>query len=195
MFDLATLPQPNRSNMALLVSVPFDWRLVTPAAPSAYPWTDYSDPYIDPASYVDQLATYALALEDTLNTAVILSLFTNRRAGRDDKLPLGQTDRQGWVGEEFTSSGFDARADEWGSALWLLNGKATGDVLEHARFAAQEALAWLVRDEIVSRIVVTAEWVGERRDRLAVRPQLYKPDQVRPVYDVLWGTSIRRWAA
>jgi phage gp46-like protein len=195
MFDLATQPQPNRANVAVLAGVPFDWRLLAPAPARAYPWTDYSDPYTGPASYAQMLETYALAMEDTLATAVVLSLFTDRRASRDDALPTNQTDRRGWVGEEFVAADFDTRPDNWGSALWLLPGKATLDVLEQARFAAQEALAWLVRDGIASRVEVTAEWVGERGDRLAVRPTIYQPNQTQPVYDVLWGTSIRRWAS
>lgn len=193
MFDLATLPQPNRTDAAVLVGVPFDWRLTKPAAPSDYRFTDYSNHYEPAASYTEALATYALALENTLNTAVILSLFTDRRAGRDDRLPFNATDRRGWLGEEFV--GGDTGDDPWGSSLWLLPGKATDDVLEHARFAAREALAWLLRDGIVSRIEVEAQWVGERADRLAVRPTLYKPGQLQPVYDVLWGTSVRRWSA
>ena len=133
-----------------------------------------------------------MALEDTLNTAIILSLFTDRRAGRDDRLPLNDTDRRGWLGDEFMGSD---QADAWGSALWIWAvGKTTDQTLEGARFAAEESLAWLIRDGIAERVEVTASWVGERRDRLAVRPVIYKPGQVAPVYDVLWGTSIRRFA-
>jgi phage gp46-like protein len=191
MFDIATRPQPS-SDAAAVFGVPFDLRLVLPLAPSAYPYTDYNNATGAPQAGVEVLATYAVELEDTLQTAVILSLFTDRRAGRDDKLPLHQTDRRGWVGDEFMAD----EGDAWGSALWLVySGKSTADVLERARFAAQEALAWLVRDGIASRVDVTAEWVGARGDRLAVRPSIYKPDQVRPVYDVLWGTTITRGAA
>lgn len=194
MFDLATRPQPALTASAVL-SVPFDWRLTAPTPPAALPYTDYSDPAAGPTPSTEVLATYALELEDTLQTAVVLSLFTDRRAGRDDVLPWNQTDRRGWVGDEFVGTGFDAGSDEWGSALWLLYiGKASGDVLPRAQLAATEALAWMVRDGIASRVDVTALWTGARGDRLAVRPTIYKPDQVQPVYDVLWGTSIRRWA-
>lgn len=196
MFDLATRPQP-AADAAALVGVPFDLRLAPPTRVAAYPWTDYLSPTGAPQPGVDMLATYALELEDTLSTAVIVSLFTDRRATRDDTLPLNVTDRRGWVGEEFMGeewAGADAQA--WGSALWLcMTGKATTDVLERARFAAQEALAWLVRDGIAARVDVATEWVGERQDRLAVRATIYRPAEVRPVYDVLWGTSIRRWAS
>ena len=35
--------------------------------------------------------------------------------------------------------------------------------------------------------------VDPAQERLALRPQIYKPRQSKPVYDVLWGTSILRW--
>ncbi len=192
MFDLATRPQPNAASAAAAFGMPFDLRLVVPTARRRYPWTDYLHASGAPQPGVDLLSMYSVDLEDTLATAVILSLFTDRRAGRDDPLPARETNRRGWVGEEFMG---DAQAEGWGSGLWLCAaGKSVVDVLERARFAAHEALAWLVRDGIASHITVTAEWVGERRDRLAVRPQIYQPGQVQPVYDVLWGTSIRRAA-
>lgn len=192
MFDLATQPQPSPMAGAAL-ALPFDWRLTVPAAAASYPYTDYNCPSGEPQSAAQPLATYALALEDGLQTAIILSLFTDARADRDAKLPLQQTDRRGWVGDEFMTATQGARAEAWGSALWLIYiSKVTPDVLERARFAAQEALAWLVRDGIASRVVVTAQWAGPALDRLALRCAIYKPDQLEPVYDVLWGTSLRR---
>lgn len=191
MTDLAIRPQPATADAAAVFGVPFDLRLAMPAEARAFPWTDYFTATGSPQPQVDQLQVYSVELEDTLNTAVIVSLFTDRRANRDDVLPLNQASRRGWLGDEL---GGDV-PDPWGSALWLvLVGKADDTALERARFAAQEALAWLIRDGIASRIDVTAEWVGERRDRLAVRPVIYKPGQVAPVYDVLWATSLRRWA-
>ena len=195
MFDLATRPQPHSADPASVFGVPFDLRLVSPAPAQAYPWKDFAQPNGVPVVYGDVLATYALELEDTLQTAIILSLFTNRRATDDDVLPLNQTDRQGWVGEEFTSDDFEARPDAWGSRLWLVyTSKRVDEVLETARFATQEALDWLVRDDIADRVTVAALWVGERGDRLAVRPTIYQARQTRPVYDVLWGTSIQKLA-
>lgn len=192
MFDVATRPQPARNASAVL-GLPFDWRLTAPAPAAAYPWTDYTGPTGVPQVYVDVLATYALELEDTLSTAVIISLFTDRRAGRDDVLPLNQTDRRGWVGDEFMADDFDTRVDPWGSILWLCYyTKTTVDVLERSRFGAQEALAWMVRAEMASRIEVTTQWAGALNDRLAVRPRIFQPGQAEPVYDVLWGTSLRR---
>lgn len=194
MFDVATRPQPNTVDAASVFGMPFDWRLVTPGPAVSYPWKDFVQPNGVPVVYADVLATYSVELEDSLQTAVILSLFTDRRAGLDDKLPQGETDRRGWVGDEFTTDDFDSRPDPWGSLLWTCyGGKSSQELLERARFAATEALDWMVRDGIASRVSVVAQWVGERQDRLAVRPSIYKLGQVAPVYDVLWGTSVKRF--
>lgn len=192
MFDLATRPQPVQT-AAALVAAPFDWRLCVPTSASAYPYTDVLQPSGVFVPGIDMLASYSLALEDTLQTAIILSLFSDRRAGPDDTLPMHDTERRGWVGDEYMASDFDDRLDAWGSKLWLVYfGKVTQPKLEAARFAADEALQWLVRDGIASRIVVQSSWEGERADRLAVRPTIYQAERSQPVYDVLWGTSIRR---
>jgi phage gp46-like protein len=202
MFDLATRAQPASSGAVMLAGVPFDLRLAPPTAPRAHPYTSFVTDTAVPAPGTEMLAVYALALEGGLATAVILSLFTDARAGVDDVLPLGTADRRGWAGDEFmpASDGGLAAAgsDAWGSRLWLLYAtKATDDVPARARFAAQQALAWLLRDGIAGRVDVAAQWVATaagRRERLAIRPTIWQPDQVRPVYDVLWGTGIDRWA-
>lgn len=132
----------------------------------------------------------ALALEETLQTAIVISLFTDARAGQDDQLPRGQTDKRGWCGEEFIAPD----AAPWGSKLWLLPAKAMPDVLERARFAAQEALAWLITAGLAQRVSVEVEWHGNSaaNQRLALRVAIYRGEQIKPVYDVLWGTSIAR---
>jgi len=53
---------------------------------------------------------------DPLARAVIISLFTWRRANPDDVLPAGD-DRQGWFGDTFA----EVRGDRIGSRLWLLS--------------------------------------------------------------------------
>lgn len=194
MFDVATRPQPAPTASAV-IGVPFDWRLTAPGAAESFPFTDYTSG-ARVALEAQALQVFALELEDTLATAVILSLFSDRRAGPDDELPLHQQNRRGWVGDEFMAEDFDPRVDSLGSLLWLCYvTKTVTDVRERARFAVQEALAWMLRDGIASRIDVTTEWAGPRLDRLAVRPTIYKPGQVAPVYDVLWATSLRKGGA
>jgi phage gp46-like protein len=202
MFDLATRPQQPQAAAALLAGVPFDLRLAPPSAPEAYPYTSLINPTGSPQPGTEALATYALALESGLATAVLISLFTDGRALPDDELPLGQTERRGWVGDEFMGAADTEAApqsnDGWGSLLWLvLTGKAAPDVPERARFYASQALAWMVRDGVVGRVDVVAQWVPTKagaRDRLALRVTLWEPGEARPVYDVLWGTGLQRWS-
>ncbi len=204
MFDTATRYAP-RSPQNAGFAIPFDWVLGTgagtgtgsSAALQNLPFHDYSNPCasINPVHGIEALATYALGLEDTLQTAVLLSLFTDKRAGADDALPRGQTDRRGWCGEEFVAKRSQTQntQNEWGSHLWLLYvGKVNLSVLERARFAAQESLAWFVRDGIASRVNAVAQWAGPNNDRLAIRPQIYQANNTKPIYDVLWGTSLMR---
>lgn len=97
-----------------------------------------------------------LAEDDGLETAVVLSLFTDRRAEDGDPLPGNAEDRRGWWGDSFPS----APGDRIGSRLWLLNReKQIPVVLTRAREYALEALQWLVDDGVARAINVTAEIV------------------------------------
>lgn len=104
------------------------------------------------------LEGFDLSTEEGLKTAVIISLFSDRRAEADDVLPTGVTDRRGWWGDSFA----DFDGDQIGSRLWLLlPSKRQSAQLERAVEFAQEALAWLVQDEVASTVSVTAEWMGD----------------------------------
>jgi phage gp46-like protein len=188
MLDIATRPSPSTGQAA--IGLPFDWQLVPPTQAVDHPWHACAVSTGVPEHYVDVLAVYAISLEDTLHTAITLSLFTDRRARDDEALPYGALDRRGWVGAEFLGD----VTDWWGSAFWLLYvSKSDIDILERARFAAQEALAWLVSTGVASRVEVEALWVAD--DRLAIRPRIFQGSLASPVYDVLWGTTIRRGGA
>lgn len=92
--------------------------------------------------------------EGGLRTAVILSLFTDRRARADDDLPEAGADRRGWWADAL-AEGEDGPI---GSRLWLLEReKQLPSVVARAREYAEEALAWLVRDRIASAVAVEAE--------------------------------------
>lgn len=109
-----------------------------------------------------QLVDGDLAAEDGLRTAVILSLFTDRRARPDDILPEADADRRGWWGDVAAAS----PDDQIGSRLWLLSReKRRPEVVARAREYAEEALAWLVRDSVARSVKVEAEitpqgWLG-----------------------------------
>jgi len=91
-----------------------------------------------------------LQLDLGLETAVLSSLYTDRRALDSDEIPvLG--DPRGYWG--------DTPTDRWGSRLWLLDrSKRIQDTLTLAQQYAQEALAWLLSDGIAAMVSVGAEW-------------------------------------
>ena len=120
-----------------------------------------------------------LATDDGLETAVIVSLFTDRRAEADDALPGalpsgGDTDRRGWWADAYVLRQGDA-PESMGSRLWLLGReKALAKVLEQAREYAEEALAWMVDDGVAAQVQAVAERQG---DRLALGVTIQRPRQ------------------
>lgn len=102
-----------------------------------------------------------LASGSDLETAVLLSLFTDREALPDDVVPDGTGDRRGWWGGEI------------GSRLWLLErAKQTPETLARARDYAAEALQWLIDDGVVAAFDIQAEWSAP--GRLGMRVVAYK---------------------
>ena len=103
--------------------------------------------------------------EATLARAVIISLFTWRRARPDDELPDGES-RMGWFGDSFA----EVNGDRIGSRLWLLaRRKLVPRTINEAREMAEEALAWLIEDGVATRVEVIAERMGLSGLALSVR--------------------------
>lgn len=98
-----------------------------------------------------------VAADDGLRTAVLMSLFTDRRAEDDDPTPAedreGEGDRRGWWADEFNQ----VDGDRMGARLWLLDrSKRTEDVPRRAEELVREALAWMLEDRVTNRIDVVA---------------------------------------
>lgn len=113
--------------------------------------------------YNETLRTFDVALDgaapnlgfktdETLRTAVVLSLFTDRRA-RSEDAPAGE--RLGW----WADSTLRTTNDGLGSRLWLLQ-RATQipDVLIRARDYAKEALQWMIDDGVVASVDVVTQF-------------------------------------
>lgn len=128
-----------------------------------------------------------IATDDGLATAVLCSLFFDRRC-EIDELPPGQTDRRGWWGDEFNPDGDDGI----GSKLWLLaREKPTPSILARAETYAEESLSWMIQDQVAASVTVSAEFgkLG-RLDGLALflSVVIVRPDGTKaPLkYGVLW---------
>lgn len=109
----------------------------------------------------------ALARDNSLGTAVIVSLLTDRRAEADDVLPDSDNiqtplpaDRRGWAGDALNTRRI-------GSRLWLLTReKQTEETRARAIEYAREALQWLVEEGHARSVHVDAEWRAGARGRL-----------------------------
>lgn len=113
-----------------------------------------------------------LARDEDLKTAVLISLFSDRRALIDDVLPdgisiwrgsdgdavPGLSGRRGWWADPTLPALPTGQADWIGSRLWLLSReKWTPAVAERVRFYAEEALTWLLEDGVATALAVEVE--------------------------------------
>lgn len=127
---------------------------------------------------LDQLG---LVEDDGLETALLISLFTDRYANADDVLPDGGNDRRGWWADEFNV----VQQDLIGSRLWLiLREKQLGRVLVRAREYAKEALQWLIDDGVAESVDVVA--TNPRMGILALFVAVYRP--LQPVAEYRFET-------
>lgn len=116
-----------------------------------------------------------------LETAVLISFFTNRRVGADE-VPPG-VDRGGWWGDAFPDDDFPDD-EPIGSRLWLLeaHGRSAPDILVRARAYAIEALEWMITDGIATAVDATATHRADGGIRITVAITL--PDGTRRTYEV-----------
>lgn len=127
-----------------------------------------------------------LAQDGGLETAVFLSLFTNRRAADGDVLPDAGNDRKGWWADAVPV----VEGDQVGSRLWLLaRSKETQDVVDRAREYAIEALQWLLDDRVAARVDVTSEIVGKGMLRLTITTTRPSVDPTTYRFNYAWQTQ------
>lgn len=125
-----------------------------------------------------------LLLDVGLQTSILISLFSDRRARADDVLPGEDGDRRGWWGDAYPQ----IEGDQIGSRLWLLSReKEIPETLRRAKEYADEALAWLVIDGIAARVEVATS--VPRRGVLGLAVAVYKLDGniENFQYEFLWG--------
>lgn len=124
--------------------------------------------------------------DDGLETSVLLSLFTDRRAEPDDVIPDGTTNRRGNWADAVTGQ-------PMGSRLWLLSREKSVDaVLPRAEAYARESLDWMREDGVADRIDVVAQRVAGGaapiRDRLELVIDIWRNGAtlLSGRYGILW---------
>lgn len=115
-----------------------------------------------------------------LRTAVIISLFTDRRAQPDWVPPdRNSDDPRGWYWDTF--------GIPIGSRLWQLRRRKIANrnaLLLEARDMIQEALQWMQDQQIVSAIAINVQSAGTL---LAFNVQLSQPTGPLPLIRLLWN--------
>lgn len=120
---------------------------------------------------VNGVESSSLTQDDALARAVIISLFTWRRANPED-LTDGQ--KMGYWGDTAEPLVLN---DRIGSRLWLLaREKILPSTINRAREYATEALQWLIDDGVASRVEVDVERFGI--DGLALTGRIYRESGV-----------------
>ena len=130
-----------------------------------------------------------LAREVSLRTAVLLSLFSDRRASADELAVFGGDDARGWWADAIA----EVEGDEFGSKLWLLaRAKVLPETLNRAREYTRQALGWLVEDGVAAAVAVEAAWLSDLvesapRGFLALGIEIERPTDVPQRYAILWA--------
>lgn len=128
-----------------------------------------------------------LAIDDGLETAVILSLFLDAPATDDELAAAGLTREQnrGWWANDLA----EVDGDIWGSKLWLLTrSKRTSETLARANDYAAAAVAHFMRDGLAMKIPIVASWYGST-GVLVLDTQMYRPGDLRPRWRRLWNAQ------
>jgi phage gp46-like protein len=139
--------------------------MVQPVDPSkTYPsllWDtqfQYGDDFSFGADWVVDEARKDLQSNSSLHTAIILSLFTDRRAPADVALPYDDDDRRGWWGDSVDVRRTDGE-QELGSFIWLYERSRLDDeVAEQIRMEAERCLQHLKASGVAARIDVSMDY-------------------------------------
>jgi len=123
-----------------------------------------------------------------LESAVRISLFTDRKANDDDELlDPDFPDKQGWWGDLVSP---EVENDKIGSRLWLLKrAKTDEETLTRAKEYAEESLVWMIEDNVASNIIVEAERNEHSKNAwLVLKIQILKTDGevLNLRYEVQW---------
>jgi phage gp46-like protein len=118
---------------------------------------------------------------ELLNTAVMISLFTHRRADDDDVLPTSNPNRGGWWGDVYA----EVDGDKIGSRLWTLSRSTLSQsTLNLAREYALESLQWMVDDGIAAS--VNASTFSPGQEILVIEVDITKPTKPATRWTGIW---------
>lgn len=124
--------------------------------------------------------------DDGLETAVLISLFSDARATEDMIEAIDRDgDLRGWWADL-------EGADRTGSKLWTIRrAKQLQSVLARARGYASESLQWLIDDRVADRVDVETSYPSRGWMRLDI--SIYRPGSSNPVsyrFNYEWAAQL-----
>jgi phage gp46-like protein len=139
----------------------------------------------DPASCTGDFAMLGSGLElgNELQSAVLISLFTDRVADSDDVLPPGQaTDPRGWWADTY-------EGDQIGSKMWQVFWRqTTQDTLNWVTDTANKALQWMIDDGVAAAVTVTPQFLG--KGRIGMTVVITEPNGKRSPFTCAWAQEV-----
>lgn len=112
-----------------------------------------------------------LQMENDLETAILISLFTDQRVGRE----------RGFWGNSLDG-------DNWGSKIWTLTReKLTEETRSKFQEYARESLQWLLDDKVAKSIKLQSEIV--KPESIHLKVEIIRPDgsTVGFRFNTIWG--------
>lgn len=120
-----------------------------------------------------------------LETAVLISIFSNARMPSDHDDFAGYGPKGGWWGDDHA----EEAGDITGSLLWLLRREvATIANINQAKIWLENALQWLLDDGVAESVVVEA-WRGDAPVDMRFKIDIKKPG-VTEIWSRVWGVQL-----
>jgi len=118
-----------------------------------------------------------------LETAVLISLFTDKRATLEE-LPTGEQSQKGWWADQISTPS----DDQIGSLLWTLDrSKINESTVVAVEDLAKKALQWMIEDGLAKSVEVSAEISDSQRVNFAVA--ITRPDGKDVTFEVFWNAQ------
>lgn len=121
-----------------------------------------------------------LEADNGLETAVAISLFTDKRV-TEDELPDLETEKRGWWGDMFS----EVDQDQIGSRIWTTSrSKVTQETLRRFEELCEEALEWMKEDGLADEIIVKSEYNEDKQ--MITTIEITRPNEDVARFSVLW---------
>lgn len=123
----------------------------------------------------------SLELGNDLETAVLISLWTDQTADPGDILPVNTNhDPRGWWADAYTAP------DQIGSKLWqIFNRIRNQQTLNDAQDFAVKCLQWMIDDGVAASISVAPSFYGSAG--VALRIAITEPSGAVTQFSYAWG--------